>query len=142
MADAIGWAFPYIQSVIESVWDVVGPVISKIGSGIEKLAGVVKGIRGGGGDSGGPAPAGGGVAANATGTSFFSGGWTTVGEHGPELMHLPTGSKIMTNSQSVQAGGDKQYHINIEHMEVREESDIEKLAELLARKLEEAEENQ
>lgn len=61
---------PYIQSVIESVWDVVGPVISKIGSGIEKLAGVVKGIRGGGGDSGGTAPAGGGVAANATGTSF------------------------------------------------------------------------
>lgn len=57
-------------------------------------------------------------------------------------MHLPTGSKIMTNSQSVQAGGNKQYHINIEHMEVREESDIEKLAELLARKLEEAEENQ
>ncbi len=142
VADAIGWAFPYIQSVIESVWDVVGPVISKIGSGIEKLAGVVKGIRGGGGDSGGTAPAGGGVAANATGTSFFSGGWTTVGEHGPELMHLPTGSKIMTNSQSVQAGGNKQYHINIEHMEVREESDIEKLAELLARKLEEAEENQ
>lgn len=82
------------------------------------------------------------MAANATGTSFFSGGWTTVGEHGPELMHLPTGSKIMTNSQSVQAGGNKQYHINIEHMEVREESDIEKLAELLARKLEEAEENQ
>lgn len=143
VADAIGWAFPYIQSVIESVWDVIGPVISKIGSGIEKIAGAIKGIRGGGGDTGGVPPAGGGsVAANATGTSFFSGGWTTVGEHGPELMHLPTGSKIMPHSQSVQAGGDKQYHINIEHMEVRQESDIEKVAELLARKLEEAEENQ
>jgi len=143
VADAIGWAFPYIQGVIESVWDVIGPVISKIGSGIEKLAGAVKSIRGGGGDSGGSPPTGSkSVAANATGTPFFSGGWTTVGEHGPELMKLPAGSKIKTNSESVQAGGDKKYSINIEHMEVREESDIEKVAELLARKLEEAEENQ
>lgn len=142
VADAIGWAFPYIQSVIESVWDAIGPVISKIGSGIDKLAGAVKSIRGVGGEAAGGSPTGGGsVAANATGTSFFPGGWTTVGEHGPELMQLPAGSKIMTNSESMQAGGNKQYHINIEHMEVRDESDIEKVAEALARKLEEAEEN-
>ncbi len=117
-------------------------MISKIGSGIDKLAGAVKSIRGVGGEAAGGSPTGGGsVAANATGTSFFPGGWTTVGEHGPELMQLPAGSKIMTNSESMQAGGNKQYHINIEHMEVRDESDIEKVAEALARKLEEAEEN-
>ena len=124
------------------MWNVIGPVITKIGSGIEKLAGVVKGFRGGGDTGGSSASGGGSVAANATGTPFFSGGWTTVGEHGPELMQLPAGSKIKTSSETAQAGGNKQYQINIEHMEVREESDIEKIAEVLVRKLEEAEENQ
>lgn len=81
------------------------------------------------------------MAANATGTSFFRGGWTTVGEHGPELMRLPAGSKIMSHSESAQPGGNKQYQINIEHMEVRNDGDIDRVAEALVRKLEEAEEN-
>lgn len=142
VADAVGWAFPYIQSVIESVWDVIGPVFSAIGSGIGKVADAIKKFRGGGEDSGGGSSSG-SVAANATGTSFFRGGWSTVGEHGPELVKLPAGSKVMSHSESSQAGrGNKQYAINIEHMEVREEADIERVAEALARKLEEAEENQ
>lgn len=43
------------------------------------------------------------TAKNATGTDYFKGGWTTVGEHGPELMKLPGGTKIKTNSQSMNA---------------------------------------
>ena len=37
---------------------------------------------------------------NATGTSYFRGGYSWIGEHGPELMKLPSGTKIKTNSQS------------------------------------------
>lgn len=37
---------------------------------------------------------------NATGTSYFPGGWTWVGERGPELMRLPGGSQIMNASRS------------------------------------------
>lgn len=43
------------------------------------------------------------TAKNATGTNYFKGGWTIVGEHGPELMKLPGGTQIKTNSQSINA---------------------------------------
>lgn len=143
VADAIGWAFPYIQSVIESVWSVIGPVFSAIGDGIDFVASAIRQIRGvdepftGGGGGSSAAPA-----ANATGTSFFSGGWTTVGEHGPELVKLPTGSRVMSNSETRQAGGQGKYQINIEHMEVRNDGDIERIADEIVKKLEEAEDNQ
>ncbi len=144
IADAIGWAFPYVQGVIESVWSVIEPVFTAIGNGIDFVASAIRKIRGGdeaapGGDSAvSSTPA----AANATGTSFFHGGWTTVGEHGPELVQLPAGSKVMTNSETRQTDGKKSYQINIEHMEVRSDKDIERVAEELVKKLEEAEDNQ
>lgn len=144
VADAIGWAFTYVQGVIESVWSVIGPVFSAIGEGIDYVASAVRKIRGidepsSGGGGGGMAPA---PAANATGTSFFRGGWTTVGEHGPELLQLPAGSKILSNAETKQTGSRKGVQINIEHMEVRSEADIERVAEEIVKKLEEAEENQ
>lgn len=144
IADAIGWAFPYIQGIIETVWSVIGPIFSKIGEGIGAVTDAVKRIRGiddGGGDAGGGST-GGSVPAHATGTQYFSGGWTTVGEHGPELMNLPTGSKILSNSESKTVQGNRNIEINIAHMEVRSDADINAVAEELARKLEEAEENQ
>ena len=45
----------------------------------------------GGGDS---------VAQNAKGTKNFEGGWTWVGEEGPELLNLPKGSQILSNPES------------------------------------------
>ncbi len=145
LADAFGAAFPYIQGVIESVWSVIGPIFTKIGEGIGVVTSAIKKIRGvddGGGGSGGGG-SGGSVATNATGTSYFSGGWTTVGEHGPELMSLPAGTKILSNQASNNAPkGDRKISINVEHMEVRSDADIQKVAEELAKRLEEAEENQ
>lgn len=67
------------------------------------------GGSGGFGGSSGPTPnpSGGGgrrgfvpVTENAQGTNFFEGGWTWVGEEGPELLNLPRGSKIMSNPDS------------------------------------------
>lgn len=143
LADAFGWAFPYIQSIIEGVWSVIGPVFTKIGEGIGAITSAVKKIRGvdDGGSTGGGG-SGGSVPAHATGTPYFSGGWTTVGEHGPELMHLPAGAKILSNQESRTVQGDRKISINVEHMEVRSDADIKKVAEELARMLEEAEENQ
>lgn len=144
LADAFGWAFPYIQSVIEAVWNVIGPVFSKIGDGIGKITAAVKKIRGiDDGDGGDGSTSGGSIPAHATGTPYFSGGWTTVGEHGPELMNLPAGTKILSNAESRTASqGSKSIEVNIAHMEVRSEADIQKVAEELAKRLEEAEENQ
>lgn len=44
---------------------------------------------------------------NARGTNSWRGGWTVVGEEGPELVNLPAGSRIHSASQSAQmeAGG-------------------------------------
>ncbi|RAN78019.1 phage tail tape measure protein [Bacillus sp. SRB_336] len=50
----------------------------------------------------------------ALGTNFAPGGLTMVGENGPELVNLPTGSKVSTAKQTQQMmaqGGDT--HINI-----------------------------
>lgn len=143
VADAVGWAFPYIQGVIEQVWAVIGPIVQGLadafGGAVKAVSGAVNKVRGifGGGKSK-ETPA-----ANATGTSYFSGGWTTVGEHGPELVNLPGGSKILSNpvTQQVQ-GGSRNINVNVEHMEVRSEQDIERVAEEIIRKIEEAEDNQ
>lgn len=37
---------------------------------------------------------------NATGTTYFGGGFTTVNEHGYEIMDLPQGTRIYPHSES------------------------------------------
>ena len=57
------------------------------------------------------------VDANATGTNYFGGGWTTVGEHGTELMKLPRGTQIKSNSESKKmmgGGGDVNVNLTIQ----------------------------
>lgn len=52
---------------------------------------------------------------NATGTAGFPGGWSWVGERGPELMKLPAGTQVMSNRASVAAAGSTVHltvHVN------------------------------
>lgn len=68
----------------------------------------------------GKASLGVGVAKNATGTNFFGGGLSVVGEKGPELAYLPTGSQVIPNNLLKNAftaptpmgGGNTVTHIN------------------------------
>jgi Prophage tail length tape measure protein len=66
---------------------------------------------------------GGGIGRNASGTDYWSGGWSWVGEEGPELVRLPRGSAVASNPNSIrmmsQAAGAGRpaptvahYHIN------------------------------
>lgn len=41
-----------------------------------------------------------GIGRNARGTDYWQGGWTLVGEEGPELLRLPQGTQIKSNSES------------------------------------------
>jgi TP901 family phage tail tape measure protein len=154
IGSVVAAVFPKIQGVIESVWSVVGPVLKKLG---DTLKSVSEGIQGAF-EKAKAFFTGGSVDANATGTSYYGGGWTTVGEHGPELMYLPSGTKIKSNSDSEnmvrnassppqvfssagQTAKTGNVNITIQHMEVRNDADIDKIAEELAKKIEEAEEN-
>lgn len=42
---------------------------------------------------------------NATGTSYFRGGWTRINERGGEIVHLPGGSKIIPHDISSRMSG-------------------------------------
>ncbi|MCR4883839.1 MAG: hypothetical protein K6A68_09720, partial [Clostridiales bacterium] len=46
---------------------------------------------------------------NAAGTDYWRGGFTWVGESGPELVSLPRGTQIMNAQESQQAVGDTFY---------------------------------
>lgn len=90
---------------------------------------------------------------NATGTQSWRGGMTWVGEHGPELMALPKGTRILSNPQSKrqvrrrdddkpqpQGGkGGVVIHINIpklaDQIIVREEADIDRIGEAVTKRV-------
>ena len=65
---------------------------------------------------------------NASGTDNFRGGWTWVGENGPELVSLPKGSQILNNQESRSVGGDV-YYITIDAKNVKEFNDIVRIAQ-------------
>lgn len=122
-------AFPAIEAVVKAVWSVIEPIINGIGKGISAVAGAVKNVAGFIGGSKGS------VGANATGTSYWRGGYTTVGEHGPELINLPAGSKVHSNSDTQKIIGGKAVNINIGSMVIREEADIDKVTTELVKKM-------
>lgn len=49
-------------------------------------------------------------ARNAKGTENFPGGWSWVGEEGPELMQLPQGTKIRSNPKSMEMANSTVNH--------------------------------
>lgn len=64
-----------------------------------------------------------GYARNASGTDWFPGGRTLLGEHGAETAILPQGTRILTAQETRQSGGDT-YNITIDARSVREFEDI------------------
>jgi len=78
----------------------------------------------------------------ANGTNFALGGLSLVGERGPELVDIPRGSKVYTNSETSRmlsgnnAGASMvNVAINLNNPVVREEKDIVKITEMLDKTL-------
>lgn len=65
---------------------------------------------------------------NASGDYNFGGGFTWVGENGPELAYLPQGSRIFNNQESREMGGDT-FYVTIDAKNVKEFNDIVKMAQ-------------
>jgi len=64
---------------------------------------------------------------NASGDDNFSGGYTWVGENGPEIAWLPQGTRISTAQESQHIGGDT-FYVTISAKDVREFNDIVRIA--------------
>lgn len=65
---------------------------------------------------------------NASGSDYFYGGPTWIGENGPELVWLPRGTQIMNNQESRNYGGDV-YNITIDARSVKEFNDLIDIAQ-------------
>lgn len=64
---------------------------------------------------------------NASGNYNFDGGYTWVGENGPELAYFPQGTRIFNNQESREMGGDT-FYVTIDAKNVKEFTDIVELA--------------
>lgn len=135
--------FDGIKSVVEKAYNFVKPLIDGIGSAVSGISGAV---------SSGLGWIASKVGKNATGTKYWRGGLSVVGEHGPELVQMPSGSKVYTNTetnsilnldkqgrQSTNTGTTVDSSITIakiaDTIVVREESDIDKIANAIVSRL-------
>lgn len=95
-----------------------GEVLENVAKQLAKAAlqaalfgdGPLAGLFGGGGLLGGLF-GGGGLGFFARGTDYAPGGAAIVGEEGPELVHLPRGSKVIPNHKLGQGGGRSQVDV-------------------------------
>jgi len=119
-----------ITSILTAPFEKLGGKLKELKDGVggllDKGGGMVKGLLG----------------ANAEGTNYFRGGQTLVGEKGPEILTLPSGSaitpvnKFNKNNDSnnvTQATLSVNNSFNISQLVVREEADIKKIAKELYR---------
>lgn len=65
---------------------------------------------------------------NASGTDNWRGGWTRIGENGPENVYLPRGAAVDTAQES-RDGGNNYYYITIDAKSVQEFEDIVRIAQ-------------
>lgn len=61
---------------------------------------------------------------NASGTDYWYGGRTLIGENGPEMAILPQGTRILTAQESRQVTGGDTYNITIPASSIKEFEDI------------------
>jgi len=90
------WGSSIYQSVVNWVMQIpnaISDAISSAGSIVSNLIGSVSGSFQAGEQAGS-------FPAYASGTDFHPGGMALVGENGPELLNLPRGSQVTTNSRT------------------------------------------
>lgn len=135
--------FSGIMKVVEKAYNFVKPLIEGIGGAVSGISGVVSSGLGWIADK---------LGKNATGTKYWRGGLSLVGEHGPELVQMPSGSKVYTNTETRAIGNNSNVidsatsgqkltsnSINIAKLAdtivVREDADIDKIAKVLVEKI-------
>lgn len=136
--------FKGIMNIVEKAYNFIKPLIDGIGSAVSGISGAI---------SSGLSWVAGKLGKNATGTKYWGGGLSLVGEHGPELVQMPRGSKVYTNTETKRIAKEgnelstsnntspsvTSHSINIaklaETIVVREEADIDRIAKSLVDRL-------
>lgn len=92
-----------ITGAVSAAWAKISGIFGSITGGISNVIGKIQGMASA--VSGGASSAWSAITGHATGTPYFGGGMTWVGENGPELAALPRGSRIWSHSSSMQVAG-------------------------------------
>ena len=115
-------ALAAIIAVITGKSDDLNKTMDNVGTNVGKITGTVNN-------------AGSGIRRNATGTSYFEGGLSWVGENGPELVALPRGSQVYNHQRSMGMmntngiGNESSvFNITIDAKSVQEFNDIVRIA--------------
>lgn len=132
--DVIKGRIQAITGLIEGVVGIVTGLINAIAGAGEKTAEFVAKNSNSGASKGG---GGRKIPGNATGTTNWSGGWTRVNEKGGEIMNLPSGTQIIPHdaSRNTPLGGNITIAKLADSIVVREDTDIDRIATEIVRKL-------
>lgn len=78
-----------------------------------------------------------GIGGNATGTSYFSGGWTRINERGGEIVNLPGGTQIIPHdvSQRMVGGRGINVYLTIQGNVIGNKAYAEELGEIVGRRI-------
>ncbi|UWI18685.1 MAG: minor tail protein [Bacteriophage sp.] len=144
IVQAVGSIFGTLESLVKTPLNAVINLVNKAIGAINKIS-VDLPSAVGGGHIGFNIPT---IPTLAKGTDYWQGGIVQISEKGGEIVDLPTGSRVYPHDESVRIArqdGRKNYSIAIaklaDSIVVREEADIDKIAEVIVKKIEQANDN-
>lgn len=144
IVQAVGSIFGTLESLVKTPLNAVINLVNKAIGAINKIS-VDLPSAVGGGHIGFNIPT---IPTLAKGTDYWQGGIVQISEKGGEIVDLPTGSRVYSHDESVRIArqdGRKNYSIAIaklaDSIVVREEADIDKIAEVIVKRIEQAIDN-
>lgn len=144
IVQAVGSIFGTLESLVKTPLNAVINLVNKAIGAINKIS-VDLPSAVGGGHIGFNIPT---IPTLAKGTDYWQGGIVQISEKGGEIVDLPSGSRVYPHDKSVQIArqdGRKNYSIAIaklaDSIVVREEADIDKIAEVIVKRIEQAIDN-
>lgn len=144
IVQAVGSIFGTLESLVKTPLNAVINLVNKAIGAINKIS-VDLPSAVGGGHIGFNIPT---IPTLAKGTDYWQGGIVQISEKGGEIVDLPSGSRVYPHDESVRMArqdGRKNYSIAIaklaDSIVVREEADIDKIAEVIVKRIEQAIDN-
>lgn len=144
IVQAVGSIFGTLESLVKTPLNAVINLVNKAIGAINKIS-VDLPSAVGGGHIGFNIPT---IPTLAKGTDYWQGGIVQISEKGGEIVDLPSGSRVYPHDESVRMArqdGRKNYSIAIaklaDSIVVREQADIDKIAEAIVKRIEQAIDN-